>query len=87
MDAARKVRAKILQVASDLMEANPESLTIKENHIFVYGSPAKYIEIKDVAKECGRRGIVLKEEGLFQAPSLKCDPETGQGSPYFAYSP
>jgi len=87
MDAARKVREKILQVASDLMEANPESLTVKENRIFVHGSPAKYIQIKDVAKECGKRGIVLREDGLFQAPSLKCDPKTGQGSPFFAYSP
>ena len=87
MDAARKLKAKILQVASDLMEANPESLTVKENHIFVYGSPAKYIEIRDVAKECGKRGVILKEDGLFQAPSLECDPKTGQGSPYFAYSP
>lgn len=87
IDGAKKLKEKILMVASEMMEANKESLAVQNNKIFVIGSPAKYIEIKDVAKECAKRGIILNEEGIFKAPSLKIDKETGLGSPYFAYSP
>jgi CO/xanthine dehydrogenase Mo-binding subunit len=86
MEAARKLKEKILAVASDMMEADPENLTVKENRIFVSGSPAKFIEVKDVAAECFKKGVVLSDQGIFKAPSLKCDPATGQGSPYFVYA-
>ncbi|MDO8692134.1 MAG: xanthine dehydrogenase family protein molybdopterin-binding subunit [Dehalococcoidia bacterium] len=46
--AAADARAQILEIASEKLEANPADLDLKEKRVFVKGSPAKSIGLKEV---------------------------------------
>lgn len=55
--AAEDAREKLFQVAAEMLEANPEDLTIGDRKIYVQGSPKKGISIAEVAKtSIHRRG-------------------------------
>ena len=47
--AARDLRQQVVQVAADLLEADPEDIRIETGNIHVAGSPARGISYQDVA--------------------------------------
>jgi len=49
VDATRKVKAKMTQIAAHLLEANPKDLEVKEGKFFVKGSADRSIQVKHVA--------------------------------------
>jgi len=49
VDATRKVKAKMTQIAAHLLEANPKDLEVKKGKFHVKGSPDRSIEVKHVA--------------------------------------
>jgi carbon-monoxide dehydrogenase large subunit len=55
--AARDLRDKVLQVAADLLEADPEDIRIESANIHVAGTPARGISFRDVAVEAVRRHL------------------------------
>jgi carbon-monoxide dehydrogenase large subunit len=55
--AARDLRQQIVQVAADLLEADPEDIRIEAGNIHVAGTPARGISYRDVAAEAVRRHL------------------------------
>jgi len=88
LSAANKVRRQLLDVASDLMEANIEDLDIKNGNISVKGSPSISIRVSDAAAESYRnRGKPIQAQGVFEDVwSVQSDPKTGIGNVSSAYS-
>ncbi len=86
--AAADARRKLLETAAALLEANAADLAIKEDRVFVKGSPGRYITLGQAAS--AKRGEggpkCIAGEGRFEPPTTKLDPENGQGIPYATYA-
>ncbi|MDR7463847.1 MAG: aerobic carbon-monoxide dehydrogenase large subunit [Armatimonadota bacterium] len=67
--AARAVREKALQVASALLEANPEDLELAEGKLFVRGVPDRAVTLGQVAAAANPlRGVIPPE---WEGPGLE----------------
>jgi CO/xanthine dehydrogenase Mo-binding subunit len=89
--AAREVRAQILAVAADQLEASVEDLTIQDGEVMVRGVPSRTIAVSEIAKSGMRwaspypplfghgRSAVNKESPAFtvHAAKVRVDRETG----------
>ena len=85
--AAEEVRTLLLREAAEEIEALAEDLIIRNNLIFVKGSPGKNLKVEEVCRKLRARGILTSGSGTFNPPTPeKLDPETGAGIPYGAYS-
>ena len=85
--AAEEVRNLLLDSAVDELEANREDLTVRNNLIFVKGTPEKCLDVGEVCRKLRSQGIVPIGSGVFNPLTPeKLDPETGAGTPYGAYS-
>ena len=85
--AAEQVKTLLLREAANRMEANPDDLVIRNNLIFVIGSPEKYSNVAEVCQRLRARGVLTTGTGTFNPPTPETlDPETGEGIPYGAYS-
>jgi CO/xanthine dehydrogenase Mo-binding subunit len=74
--AAQDARQKLLTVASDKLEANPDDLEIRGGWIWVKGSPDKKIPIKKLP--LGADGVPIVGHGAFQTEdAVPADSETG----------
>ena len=85
--AAEQVRDLLLKEAADKLEARREDVDIRNNLIFVKGSPEKHLGVEEVCKGLRSRGVLTMRNGSFNPPTPEAlDPETGAGIPYGAYS-
>jgi aerobic carbon-monoxide dehydrogenase large subunit len=80
--AARKIRAKIVKAAAHMLEARAEDLEIDRGRVFVRGSPAKSITIRDVARKIYRDPYTipnldmgLDETYYFLEPNIQHSPD------------
>jgi len=66
LEAARKVRAKMLHVAASLLEAHPDDLILEEGSVHVRGVPDRQVAFRDLARAAvpGPPGM---EPGLYAA--------------------
>ncbi|HEX5417562.1 MAG TPA: xanthine dehydrogenase family protein molybdopterin-binding subunit [Chloroflexota bacterium] len=88
--AAQEVRDRILEVASDMLEARQDDLEIGGDKVSVKGAPDRAITLADVAKQANRtKGGPISGKGSFaQQPSatttaaqivkVSVDPDTGK---------
>jgi len=69
--AAKEVRDRILEVASDMLEARPDDLEVGNDKVAVKGAPDRAITLADVAKKAQRTtGGPISGKGSFaQQPS------------------
>ena len=74
LEAARKVRAKILRVAAGLLEAAPDDLVIEAGVVHVRGLPARTVTFRDLARAAvpGPPGMEpgLYASHFFEAPKM-----------------
>jgi len=85
--AAEQVRDTLFNEAAELLEVSREDLLSRDNMIFIKGSPATNISIKEVCGKLRAKGILTSASGSFTPPTPEMlDPETGAGIPYGAYS-
>jgi len=85
--AAEKVRELILKEAADQLEAHSDDLVIRNNLIFVKGSPERHLKVQEVCQNLRACGMLTTGTGSFNPPTPEMlDPETGAGIPYGAYS-
>jgi len=85
--AAEEVRRVLLEAAAAEMEANIEDLVIRNDRIFVKGSPEPHLEIRKVCQKLRAQGVLTTGSGTFTPPTPEMlDPETGAGTPFGAYS-
>jgi CO/xanthine dehydrogenase Mo-binding subunit len=89
--AAINVRERVLEVASDILNAPPESLVMDDGHIHVLGNQGHTIPLGDVTLVCHRTGVDLQGQAWFTAShadaghtfmtsmaDVEVDEETGQ---------
>jgi carbon-monoxide dehydrogenase large subunit len=90
--AATDLRDKLLTVAGNLLEANPEDLAIGRGRVAVRGAPRRYVSLADVAMEIYTRPYGPNADGVepglestryFRAPNIYHQPATqGRFSAY-----
>jgi CO/xanthine dehydrogenase Mo-binding subunit len=69
--AAGEVRERILEVASEMLEARPDDLDLENNQVSVRGAPDRMVTLSDVANQASRtKGGPITGKGSFaQEPS------------------
>jgi aerobic carbon-monoxide dehydrogenase large subunit len=93
MEAARKVRAKIVRLAAGLLEAAPADLVVDGGAVHVRGAPDRRVSFRELARAAvpGPPDLEpgLQASHMFEAPKMtypygthvamvEVDPETGQ---------
>ncbi len=67
--AAADARKQVFEVASDMLEADPEDLVVKDRKVFVRGAPAAGIPIEKVVRKALIMGRPIMGRGAF-APEV-----------------
>lgn len=62
LHASRELRTKILSLAAELLEANPDDLTIADGVISVRGTPQVQLALRELAVRVAAEGAALPEE-------------------------
>jgi len=86
-DAAQKAKQQLYEMASEMLEANPDDLVSKDGKIFVRGAEEKALAVGDVARArlFRRNGSPVVASGSFDADSVLQDP-TRYGNESGAYN-
>jgi len=67
--AAQELRQRVVDIASDLMEASTEDIVIEDGHIHVAGTPAIGVSFAEVAAEAVRRRPGSTSDGAIRVTS------------------
>ncbi|MEE9276029.1 MAG: xanthine dehydrogenase family protein molybdopterin-binding subunit, partial [bacterium] len=79
VEAARRVREKLIETAAEDLEIPAGDLELREGRVFVRSLPERGLTIPEIfIKRFGAPGTTLTGEGTFQTRVDKADPETGQ---------
>ena len=87
-NAARDVKKQLLDLASEILEANVDDLESKEGRVFVKGSPEKGVSIPELAEfSYFKKGRPILGRGIYDDPISKPDYGTGYGtSPAYSFA-
>jgi CO/xanthine dehydrogenase Mo-binding subunit len=85
--ASLDIKKQLVSTSAAILEANPEDLEIKNERIFIKGSPGITISVKDAIKAHYAKGCPLSGKGRFRddIPG-DLDPVTGYGDLFPVYS-
>ncbi len=83
--AAQQLRDKIAPVAAELLSCTVRDLIYEDDAVHTKSRDRK-ISLIDLASECRKKGIDLKESGWYKPSAIFWDQEKGQGSPWVSYS-
>ncbi len=88
--AARQARERLLKVAAEKLEADPEDLDIRESRVFVRSTPERSMTLGEVAKMSTYRqgGEAILESAHYDTPTEFIDHMTGAGniSPCYSFA-
>jgi CO/xanthine dehydrogenase Mo-binding subunit len=84
LDAARQLKARMLEVAAQKLDVPREKLGVREG-IFSAAGGLKRLAFKDVAKACYERKVNLTAEGWFAPPRKEWNEVMGVGEAYSVY--
>lgn len=84
LDAARKLKAKMREVAAQKLDVPPERLVARVGEFLVEGGLGR-LSFKDVAKACYERKINLTAEGWYAPPRKEWNEAMGSGEAYSVY--
>ncbi|MDP2935569.1 MAG: xanthine dehydrogenase family protein molybdopterin-binding subunit [Dehalococcoidia bacterium] len=87
-DAARQVKERLFEAASELLEASPQDMVVENGDIFVRGSPGRRIGYSQAVSsvQASERGEQLIVTGYYSSPSERVDRRTWEGNMSGAYS-
>jgi len=84
--AAEDIRIKLLNAASEVLEANPLDIRIVDGNAFVTDLPDRAIPMGTLVSVAYSKGYSLASKGVFVSDQPPIDPETGYGSYSLSYS-
>lgn len=84
LDAARKLRQKVLAVASEKLDVPVEKLEIRDGVIGVRDG-LKRVAFQEIAKACYDRKVNLTAEGWYAPPRKEWNEQMGVGEAYAVY--
>jgi CO/xanthine dehydrogenase Mo-binding subunit len=85
-DAALKLRERMVEVASALLECDEASIDLRDGRAFDKEDPSNGIDFRDLAPELYVRGVNPATYGFFVPPRRYFDVNTGLGVSYPAYT-
>lgn len=65
LEAAKNAKKEIIEVASQMMEANPDDIVLENGNIFVKGSPNRYSLAEIVDYAVNKKGLPISGRGRF----------------------
>jgi CO/xanthine dehydrogenase Mo-binding subunit len=83
-DAAQKAHQKLVEAAAEALEARPDEIEIEGRNLFVRGTPARSMTVREVVRSTGKPSISAM--GLYQAGGDILDPKTKYGNASTTYS-
>ncbi len=79
VNASEEMRAKIFEIASELLEAAVEDLELVEGQVRVRGVPGSSISLAEVATAATQRGRSIAATGSYATPPPSYDPTCASG--------
>jgi CO/xanthine dehydrogenase Mo-binding subunit len=86
LQAAEKLKSRIVPLAAELLKVGVNDVAIADGVAFDRRNPSVRVAWDSLVAEAYRRGISLKEDGFFLAPTAPWDQEVGLGTPYLQYT-
>ncbi len=86
LDAANKLRKKLIEQASEMLKIKPVQVMAKHNKFYSIKDSRNTVTFQEVVKKCYMENIGLSEMGFYVSPKIDYNMETGQGEPYYVYS-
>ncbi len=86
LQAANKLKEKIITQAAKVLEAKASELAVDAGAVFLQTRPQKRVSFKEIAEQARNLGLHLKTAGYFNPDTTALDPDTGQGIPYATYA-
>jgi 4-hydroxybenzoyl-CoA reductase alpha subunit len=65
LEAAKNAKKEIVEVASQMLEANPDDIVLEDGKVFIKGSPDKYALAEIVDYAVNKRGAPISGRGRF----------------------
>ncbi len=84
--AAYRLRKRINEIASQMLECSPEEIVVEAPRIYCRSDPEKETTWQEVVEQSFWLGVPLQEFGYYRAPRAKWEEETGRGEPYITYT-
>jgi CO/xanthine dehydrogenase Mo-binding subunit len=85
--AAYRTRQRLLEVASRMLEVDPEDLDVAEGEVSVRGAPERKVGVDEVAATAAwQYGEMIVGSGSWMVPHVEPDKETGECEPHAAIS-
>jgi CO/xanthine dehydrogenase Mo-binding subunit len=85
--AAYRARQRLLELASRMLEVDPEDLEIAEGDVSVRGAPARKVGVAEVAATASwTYGEMIVGSGAWMFPHVEPDKVTGECEPHAAIS-
>lgn len=78
-DAAAKMKPRILDIASGLLNALPDQLELRGGSVCVMDDPSQAVSLSEVAKTALGSGGPISATGSYSVPLPKWDPDSAEG--------
>lgn len=85
LDAAKQLKEKLLQVASEKLDLPREKLVLRDGKVLTAEGGPTRLSFKDLAKYCYERKVNLTAEGWYAPPRKEWNEEMGVGEAYSVY--
>ncbi|MCG8482120.1 MAG: xanthine dehydrogenase family protein molybdopterin-binding subunit, partial [Clostridia bacterium] len=86
MDGCRKLKKRMLDIASKELNEDIRDLNIKDGRVFAVGKPEKDISFASVAGKAFNNQVSLAAVGTWYPPQPSFSGKDGQGDPMHAYT-
>lgn len=84
--AAEMAKETLVKVAGEILGADADKIILKNKKVFVEGDEKNCIELSELMKAVGARGLIAVGSGMFNPETVPLDLATMQGSPYATYA-
>lgn len=86
LDAANKLRKKLVAAAAESLKIKPNQVMAKLGKYYNIKDSHQFVSFKDLAGKCYLDNVGLSEMGYYVSPKVEYDLQSGQGEPYYVYS-
>jgi xanthine dehydrogenase large subunit len=93
VDACRRLRQRLTDVAADMLRGSgggvtgqPDAIRFESNFVFDSRNPDRRIGFAEVARKAHELRVSLGERGFYATPGVDLNRETGQGTPFLYFT-
>jgi xanthine dehydrogenase large subunit len=86
VDACQRLRARLTQVAAQMLSADPQHIRFENNRALDTQNASKSVDFRAVVCQAHEQRVSLGERGFYATPGLDYSRETGKGTPFLYYT-